>query len=53
MSRRFRTLQKSTPTTAIPKNAAIDPMYIGSHRKRHNRRHIAIVFAPVAKKPPQ
>ena len=44
------TLQKSIPTMVVQKNAAIDPMYIGGHKKCHNRRHIAAVFVPAAKK---
>ena len=46
-------LQKSIPIAAIPKKAAIDPMYRDCHKKCHNRQHIAAVFAPVTKKPPQ
>ena len=30
--------------------AAIDPMYNDGHKKHRNRRHIAAVFAPAAKK---
>ena len=33
--------------------AAIDPMYNDGHKKHCNRRHIAVVFAPAAKKPLQ
>ena len=50
MSRSCRTLQKSIPSAAVPKNAAINPMYIGDHRKRRNRQHIVAVFVLAAKK---
>ena len=53
LSRHCRTLQKTIPIAAIPKNAAIDPMYSDSPKKRCNRRHIAAFLAPIAKKLPQ
>ena len=53
MSYRCMTLQKIIPIVAVPKNAAIDPMYSDGPKKRRNRRHIVVFFAPATKKPQQ
>ena len=48
MSCRCRMPQKTAPIAAIPKNTAIDNMYSGGPKKRHNIRHIAVVFTLAA-----
>ena len=53
MSHHCRTPQKNIPIEAVPKNAAIDPLYSGCKKKGCNRQYIVAFFAPAAKKLPQ